>query len=309
MTISSGEGFSALVRRTRGLVLLAVTVLACLVFGRALLANTMPENSSSAPTLVSQIDHHRLRLTFNDDFSTLNLRHGDQGIWSTSYGYGGVDNFTLTNNHELQLYVDPQFKGSGDRPLGVNPFSIDEGVLDITASRATPEIHPYLWGYDYLSGLLTTRRSFGQRYGYFEIRARLPTTQGTWPAFWLLPTDSSWPPEIDVVEYLGREPNVFYASTHAKPDGRRQDQTGRIEIPGEPGQFHRYGVLWDENEVVWYLDGVEVQRAATPADMHKPMYMLVNLAIGGWGGVPDPSTPFPTHMSVDYVRAYALDPN
>ena len=166
-----------------------------------------------------------------------------------------------------------------------------------------------MWDYRYYSGLLTTRRSFSQQYGYFEIRARLPAQSGAWPAFWLLRPDGAWPPEIDAFEYLGRDPSVFWAGFHTTASGYGDTPvTQRTSIPGPLEQFHTYGVLWDRDHIVWYLDHVEVRRIATPADMHTPMYVLVNLAIGGggWAGTPNFFTQFPIRMSVDYVRAYGL---
>ena len=63
--------------------------------------------------------------------------------------------------------------------------------------------------------------------------------------------------------------------------------------------------MWTEDALVWYFDNVEVARAATPADMHKPMYMLVDLAVGGIAGTPADGLATPAEMQIDYVRAYA----
>src|SRR5206468_2525137 len=107
--------------------------------------------------------------------------------WQTSFYFGGR---TLSSNGEQQYYSDSS--------VGVNPFAVANGVLDITAS---PGANPgALW---YNSGLITTEGMFSQTYGYFEMRAKLPAGQGMWPAFWLLPSDKSWPPELDVLEAFG----------------------------------------------------------------------------------------------------------
>src|SRR6185312_15260689 len=71
----------------------------------------------------------------------------------------------------------------------------------------------------------------------------------------------------------------------------------------DPTGFHTYGVLWTPTELAWYVDGVEVFQTATPSDMDKPMYMIVNMAVGGWSGTPDWTS---ADMAVDYVRAYAI---
>src|SRR5205085_1194654 len=58
----------------------------------------------------------------------------------------------------------------------------------------------------YISGRVTTQNRFEFLYGTVEVRAKLPATQGLWPAIWMLPRDRSWPPEIDVMEMLGQNP-------------------------------------------------------------------------------------------------------
>ncbi|TIN00881.1 MAG: glycoside hydrolase family 16 protein, partial [Mesorhizobium sp.] len=114
-----------------------------------------------------------------------------------------------------------------------------------------------------------------QTYGYFEIRADMPETQGAWPAFWLLPADGSWPPELDVIEMFGKDPNKLILTGHSNATGTHTT-VGTTAYAADTEGFHTYGVLWTEDELVWYFDDVEVARAATPADMHDPMYMLVN---------------------------------
>jgi beta-glucanase (GH16 family) len=69
--------------------------------------------------------------------------------------------------------------------------------------------------------------------------------------------------------------------------------------------FHVFAVKWTADEVTWFLDGNPVFRVPTPSDMHKPMYVVLNLAVGGdWPGSPDDTTPFPSEFEIDYVRVY-----
>ncbi len=80
-----------------------------------------------------------------------------------------------------------------------------------------------------------------------------------------------------------------------------------ITVPDVSKDFHTYGVLWSPTFVAWYFDGHRVSHTPTPPDMHKPMYLLIDLAVGGkWPGQPDASTTFPADMEVDYVRAYSI---
>jgi|CXWL01.1.fsa_nt_gi beta-glucanase (GH16 family) len=259
-----------------------------------------------APAIAQSFAMPPLRLAFEDNFTdTLDLRVGESGVWSTTFGYRGVANRTLTSNRELQLYVEPGFRGTSRRSLGFAPFAIADGVLRISADRVPRQTARRMWGYRYSSGMINTRESFAQTYGYFEMRARLPEGRGLWPAFWLLPASGGWPPEIDVLEQLGRDPTTIYVAlkTGAGPNTDVQP----IEVKTATTAFHTYGVLWLRENVTWYIDNVPVRTLPTPDDMHVPMYMIVNLAVGGpWARAPNAETPFPATLEVDYVRAYAL---
>lgn len=244
--------------------------------------------------------------TFNEDFNSLSLVSPatGAGVWRPHLGYGGetgIGSFTLPRNGEQQIYVSPQFQGQASAPLGLNPFSINNGVLTIKGEKVSADVSSKIWSYSYTSGLLTTQTSFTQKYGYFEIRADVPQGQGLWPAFWLLPERYSGQ-EIDVLEAIGSEPTIANTAVH----GATGDQGKANFVPNAAG-FHTYGVMWSASNLTYYIDGAEVWRTPTPSDMDQPMYMLVNLAIGGnWPGSPDATTPWPAEYKIDYIRAYAL---
>jgi beta-glucanase (GH16 family) len=254
---------------------------------------------SRPPPLAASPDGRRLALTFSSDFADFK---GDVGrIWRTTYGdgrQGGEGERTLAGNGELELYVDPRL-GAQIGADGLDPFRIADDDLAIVAKPTPPDLLPKLSGRPYESGVVTTQPSFSQRYGYFEARAKLPEGKGLWPALWMLPSDMSWPPEIDVMESIG-DPLTAYMSVHSKTDGNFT-QTVKLADRG----FHTFAVSWDPKTLVWYVDGVEVSRRPTPADMHKPMYFIANLAVGGnWPGAPDASTRFPADFVIQFIRAY-----
>src|SRR6185437_13652695 len=124
--------------------------------------------------------------------------------------------------------------------------------------------------------------------------------KGMWPAFWLLPADETWPPEIDVLEAVS-DPTHIYMSTHSA----RQPTVG-VEANVTPDAFHTYAVAWDASQIIFYIDGKQIGAQKTPADFHKPMYVLANLAIGGnWPGNPHhrlyprlPVWPMSTHSQL-----------
>ena len=233
-------------------------------------------------------------LRFDDEFNTFSSSvDGKTGTWMTTYPFGGENANTLTPNGEGEYY------GSATGPN--SPFSLSNGVLNITASKAAAGSNPY--GLPYTSGLITTDGSFSQTYGYFEISAKLPAGQGLWPAFWMLPTAAHDSTELDVFEVLGSSPSTLYGSTHGS-SGVSQAFT----VPDTSTGFHTYGVDWEPSTVTFYMDGTKIGSTPTPASMNQPMYMLLNLAVGGatsWPGAPNATTAFPSTMQIDYVRAYA----
>ena len=244
-------------------------------------------------------------LTFEDTFNELRLWNGKSGVWQPILPWGGR---TIPGNQERQFYVDARI----DPPeiAGLAPFSLDQGL--VISARAIPASARSLTaGLSYASGLLTTAQAFSQTYGYFEIRAKIPAGRGLWPAFWLIPVDRSWPPEIDVMEAHGHLVNGYWATLHWREGGGAPQEKGfRIRTPDLTEDFHDFGVEWGPEQILWTFDGEVVAHAPTPASLRKPMYMVVNLAVGGkWPGDPDGATHFPAKLHVQRVQAYHLRAN
>ncbi len=248
------------------------------------------------------IDKSNMTQSFFDNFNALWLHNGTSGIWEGKFPWAPESGGTLHTNGELQWYVNPAYGPT----KSLNPFSVQNGVLTISAGRTPEDMKEAVSGYDYTSGILTTHASFAQTYGYFEVRADMPDDRGAWPAFWLLPEDGTWPPELDVVEMRGQDPNTIHTTVHSMETGARTTESTATSVPSTEG-FHNYGLLWTEDELVWTFDGVEIARAETPDDMHDPMYMVLNLAVGGTAGTPSSDFDDGAQMKIDYVRAYSLD--
>ena len=146
----------------------------------------------------------------------------------------------------------------------------------------------------YSSGHVRVTPKLEQTYGRWEIRAKLPNSQGMWPAIWLLPNDGSWPPEIDIIELVGKEPNRVHCSFHWGPlrDGLLpwdlgQTSTDHHDAADYANTWHDFAVDWTPDAIVWYVDGVEAHRfGRTPEERAKipnvPMYLIINNAIGGF---------------------------
>jgi beta-glucanase (GH16 family) len=231
-------------------------------------------------------------LTFRDEFAGSFL---DRAVWSTTYGDGG-----RTNNDELEWYTDDD-----------DTHIVSNGTLKLTAyARETQD------GYPYTSGMISGHNGFNQGYGFFEARMKLPSGQGFWPAFWLLPMPLTWPPEIDVMENLGHACSTVYMSNHwssgwpggvGEPEGgsTTQSYTG----PNYCSGFHVFGVEWTPTTIDFYIDGVRRARITDHVPqvnaMVTGMYIVANLAVGGsWPGSPNASTPFPSALEIDYIRAW-----
>ena len=278
---------------------------------------------STAPAICSALHQDiktkviALQRTFFDDFDDLNLQsdrwvpHYDGGYNEKTkqwQGYNWKSKRTLEGNQEQQIYVDPDYKGSSVSPLGLNPFLLDNGILSIVAQKTPPKFKKMLYGYEYISGVLTSRQSFVQKYGYFEMRARIPTGKALWPGFWLLPADKSWPPEIDIVEVVGQQPELIVSTIHYKDDlGNHKSSGCRTKLLSASNEFHLYGALWTPEKITYFIDRKPVAEILTPSNMDKPMYILLNLAVGGnMVGRADEETPMPSEYEIDWVTAYQL---
>ncbi|MDF1825440.1 MAG: glycoside hydrolase family 16 protein [Verrucomicrobiales bacterium] len=222
-------------------------------------------------------------LTFEDEFDGPKL---DYDKWTPEDPWG------VERNDELQGYV-------------IQAFEQNEGILQIRCEKK-PTFYDGRKR-DYRSGMMTTYRKFSQTFGKFEMRCRVPRGQGLWPAIWLLPDPLAWPPEIDILEILGHETDRVYLSNHwidpDNPDGDSGSQTGEYKGPDFSEDFHTFGVEWESGEIRWYVDGV-LRHKALKNVPEEPMYILVNLAVGGWAEAPDASTVFPAVLEIDYVRVW-----
>jgi Ca2+-binding RTX toxin-like protein len=243
--------------------------------------------------------------TFNDDFNALSAGQDPHLIWRTSYAWSGAASYSLAG--EQQIYVDPSFSGlpgtQAPAPLGLNPFSIQNGHLVITAQPLPASDAAYVGGHQFSSGMISTQNSFAQTYGYFQMTATLSGTPGAWPAFWMLPTNPhGLSTELDVLEALGTHPDQshwgFRSST--TPDQGYWSNTANLTA----GQ-HTFAVEWTPYTLTFLVDGAEVGQVATPSDMNTAMYMIANLAMGGsWAGNAAPDAT--ATVSIDSITAYQL---
>ena len=236
-------------------------------------------------------------MVWNDEFDTDGLPDSNKWSYDTSgnsWGWG---------NEEAQWYTSNNLKNS----------YIKDGMLHIVAiNEPTGERR-------FSSSRLITKGKGDWLYGRAEIRAKLPSARGVWPAIWMLPTDNAygiWPSsgEIDIMEHVGFVPDTVYASTHCESYYFKigTQKTKGIYAPNVHNQFHVYTMEWTPTEINMYMDSTKyftfknenTSYKEWPFD--KPFYMILNVAVGGhWGGVKGiDSLAFPQTMVVDYVRVF-----
>lgn len=297
------------------------------------------EESSVAPqTIISPLGQ-RMTLKFDDEFNGVVGADGQRGIdpskWQTTFWQGSSER-TLTGNLEAEYYMDKNYAGRGEIPPDerINPFSFETpGVLTISATKVSTNLwHNFWMGPErcYASGLLISDKRFNFKYGYVEGRFKLPGNRGAWPAFWLLGDDPSlgdapkaheWPPEIDIFEYMGHWVDKHDGTIIAQKSAADavNDWVLRYHDVGFDlsTNFHTWAVEWNEKEIAFVFDGKVWTKGKTPPSMHRAMYLLINLAVGGkWysdemKNLGTPHKPWevdtasmPWKMECDYVRVY-----
>ncbi len=190
-----------------------------------------------------------------------------------------------------------------------------DGKLVITAEKVNENTTTG----SYTSTRIISKGKQSFTYGRMEIRAKLPSGRGIWPAIWMLGENIStvsWPAcgEIDIMEYVGYEPDVVHATVHTTSGSGANGDGSSVTLSTAEEDFHVYGLLWDANEMVFYIDTPEnVTHTYAPSNktaanwpFDKPQFFILNIAVGGnWGGAQGiDNTIFPQTMEVDYVRVY-----
>ncbi|AWG23395.1 laminarinase [Flavobacterium faecale] len=228
------------------------------------------------------------KLVWEEQFSGKELSSN----WNIELG-DGCPNCGWGNN-ERQLYSDQNHK-------------LVEGNLVITATKE---------GNKYSSTRITTQGKKEFQYGYFEARAKLPVGQGVWPAFWMLGSNIKqvgWPKcgEIDILEYVGKEPNIVFTSLHTQDSHGNTINTKKTKIETIEQGFHLYAIDWSKDKIAFFVDNKLVYtfepKTKTEATWpyNQPFYFLINLAIGGdFGGPEVDDSIFPQKFEIDYIKVY-----
>lgn len=233
---------------------------------------------------------------WGDEFNTPGLPD------STKWGY----EIGKIRNNELQHYTFKRLENA----------RIEDSVLVIEARKEKYS------GADYTSASIISRGIGDWKYGKIEISAKVPTGKGTWPALWMLPTNMEfgWPAsgEIDIMEYIGTEPQKLHYTCHfegTNGTGHQSSGANSTFIANPFNKFIKFTLIWTPEKIEWYANDRkyhEYRKQPTfdyrmwPFD--KEFYLILNLAYGGtWGGYAGvDDTKLPHQFLIDYVRVYQL---
>ncbi len=248
-------------------------------------------NQSPSAQVIASTTSINWELAWSDEFEGTQV---DQSKWNFQVGGDGW------GNGEAQYYTD-----------GANS-SLADGNLIIEARQET------VGSNNYTSSRMNTANKGDFLYGRIEVKAKLPSTGGTWPAIWTLPTEwvyGNWPDagEIDIMEHSANQLNYVFGTIHTGAYNHIQNtqQGGGKVFDDVVNTFHTYALEWYPDHLDWYYDDELVftfnneykTYAEWPFDV--PHHIILNLAIGGGlGGEIDHNGEWPQQMMVDYVRVY-----
>jgi len=229
--------------------------------------------------------------------------------WETHFAGWGVRH--LEGNNDQALKADAAYRGLGGLSLGENGVRLHELTEDGTLKlfgQPTPANLRQQFEMPYLGGMVSGEKLHAQTYGYWEVRLRFKNVSaGHHWALWLIPSDHAWPPEIDMLEVVGSNPENqtdadFFFFNSILPDV--EDLYTRVTPPRGRDAWYTIGFLWTPTEMRWFLDGQEVRKRPAMASK-KPLYFLISPEIGGkWVGAPTADTVWPTEAELDYIRIY-----
>lgn len=239
--------------------------------------------TTTAPGAVTPPTADFTVLKFSDEFNVDGAP--DPTKWTYDLGAGGW------GNGEAQTYTS-----AADNVI------VAGGNLKITAKKA---------GSEYTSARLKTEGKYKFTYGKVEVRAKLPSGGGTWPAIWMLGSDyatNTWPGcgEIDIMEHKGNDPNVIHGTLHYPGNSGGNGNSSTKTIANASTEFHIYKTIWTAASVKFYIDDVLFHTVTNTSALpfNKDFFMILNVAMGGtFGGTIDAGFT-QSAMEIDYVRVY-----
>tara|TARA_R110002126_G_scaffold291495_1_gene453202 strand:+ start:39614 stop:41293 length:1680 start_codon:yes stop_codon:yes gene_type:complete len=237
--------------------------------------------TSTKPSQVAGFTYNNL--VWEDDFDTPGAP--DATKWTYDLGAGGW------GNGEEQTYTN-----TADNVI------VADGSLKIIAKAD---------GASYTSARLKSQGLYEFTYGRVEVRAKLPASQGTWPAIWMLGanfTTVGWPEagEIDIMEQKGQDKNTVLSTLHYPGNSAGNGPSQSTSLPTSTTEFHNYTVEWTESKIEFYVDDVSYHVLTNDASLpfNADFFLILNVAMGGTlGGDIDPAFTEDL-MEIDYVKVF-----
>lgn len=259
-------------------------------------ANPAPTTLTEMQEIINDVNGDRAylgntQLVWSDEFETAGTPN--DANWTYDIGRNGG-----WGNGEAQHYTSRE-----------DNVVVEDGLLKIKAKRENFE------GANYTSARLKTQGRYNFTYGKVEVRAKLPSAAGTWPAIWMLGsniTSVGWPRcgEIDIMEQKGWDKSKVSAALHNQSSSGNTVNFREVEVLTSTSSFHTYSVNWTPDEIIFAVDG-EVYYTYSPDTQNeenwpydRPQFIILNVAMGGslGGQIPDDFTE--SEMEIDYVRVY-----
>ncbi|HTJ78436.1 MAG TPA: glycoside hydrolase family 16 protein [Rariglobus sp.] len=231
-------------------------------------------------------------------------------VWADEFNYQGLPDATkwgyeegFVRNNETQYYTKARLENA----------RVEQGNLVIECRKEHFKPHGHA-PVEYTAASLITLGKASWKYGRIEVRAKLPIGSGVWPAIWTLGTNISkvdWPTcgEIDIMECIGREPDVIHGTVHYALKGEHQSEADVLKTDTPSAAFHIYAIEWDADKIDFYFDQTKyhtflIDKAGKAENPFRaPHYLLLNFALGAWGGPVDDAI-LPRKFLIDYVRVY-----
>jgi beta-glucanase (GH16 family) len=231
------------------------------------------------------------KLVWQEEFNGTDL---NEKVWNFELG-DGCPNICGWGNNEKQIYTKEN-------------HDLRNGYLIINVVKNGND--------SYTSSRITTAGKKEFQYGRMEVRAKIPTGKGIWPAFWMLGSNIKnvgWPKcgEIDILEYVGREPHKVFTSLHTQDSHGNTVNTRKTQIDNIEEGFHLYAIEWTKDKIEFFVDNQSVytfspdKKDQNTWPFNQPFYFLINVAVGGnFGGHDVDNSIFPQEFLIDYIRVY-----
>ncbi|HBC86089.1 MAG TPA: glycosyl hydrolase [Lentisphaeria bacterium] len=262
---------------------------------------------AAIPLVVTGVNPEEWKLVWADEFDKDGLP--DPAKWDYEEG--------LVRNEEAQYYTRERLENA----------RVEGGILILEGKKEQFKNKAFKPGSltwktksenaEYTAASIITKGKFSAKYGRIEARAKIPQGLGTWPAIWMLGdtrnTGKGWPlcGEIDIMEFVGKEPDKIHGTVHFSKDGKHKSNGGKLLAQKPFDDFHIYAIEWDSEKIDFYFDEQKYHTfkladadEGTYNAFREPFYLLMNFAIGGkWGGKIDDKV-LPQKFLIDYIRVY-----